>query len=157
MAPHGAQRPHKLEWKAPFFGSFPNLVVSNLVVCSFYAEALLRRPFALFWQIAPFCALLCSCVYTLSALICALLRAFACFCVRPRLKRPRLGTAGFLFSKTPFICSQPECTKLSQPQSLANSDFSIATRYRKEVLWGPTKISTGVESHRSIGFALKPQ
>ena len=25
--------------------------------------------------------------------ICALLRSFACFCVRPRLERPRLGTA----------------------------------------------------------------
>ena len=29
------------------------------------------------------------------AVICALLRAFACFCVRPRLERPRLGTADF--------------------------------------------------------------
>ena len=25
--------------------------------------------------------------------VCALLRAFACFCIRPRLERPRLGTA----------------------------------------------------------------
>ena len=35
---------------------------------------------------APFGALLQACV-------CALLRSFACFCVRPRLERLRLGTA----------------------------------------------------------------
>ena len=69
---------------------FPNLVVLNLVVCNFYAEALfctLLRPLALF------------CVHLRLrsfALICALLRAFACFCVRPRLEWPRLGTAEWL-------------------------------------------------------------
>ena len=52
---------------------FPNLVVSNLVVCNFCAEALfctLLRPFALFCRLA-----------------------FVLFCVRPRLERPRLGAA----------------------------------------------------------------
>ena len=66
---------------------FPNLVVSNLVVCNFYAEALfcaLLRPFALFCGLAL-------------ALFCPHLRSFACFCVRPRLERPRLGTADYLF------------------------------------------------------------
>ena len=50
-----------------FSWQFPNLVVLNLVVCSFYAEALsctLRRPFA------PFCALA-------FALFCVHLRSFA--------------------------------------------------------------------------------
>ena len=52
---------------------FPNPVVSKKLVCNLNAEAL-------------FCALLRTCV-------CALLRPFACFCVRLRLERPRLGTA----------------------------------------------------------------
>ena len=69
------------------FGCFR---VSNLVVCKFYAEALfcaLLRPFHLHsftdLRLRSF------------ALVCALLRAFACSCVRPRLERPRLGTAEF--------------------------------------------------------------
>ena len=65
---------------------FPNLVVSNLVVCNFYAEAL-------------FCALLRSFAdlrLRSFALICALLRTFACFCERLRLERPRLGTPEIL-------------------------------------------------------------
>ena len=45
----------------------------------------LLRPFAL---LCAFCALLRP-----FALLCALLRAFTCFCVRPRLERPRLGTS----------------------------------------------------------------
>ena len=32
-------------------------------------------------------------------LICAVLRAFVCFCVRPRLERPRLGTAELLLPR----------------------------------------------------------
>ena len=36
------------------------------------------------------------------ALICALLRAFACFCERPRLERPCLGTAEIL--ETSYTC-----------------------------------------------------
>ena len=49
---------------------FLSLVVSNLVVCNFYVEALfcaLLRPFALF-KFLPF-----------ADLLCALLRGFACF------------------------------------------------------------------------------
>ena len=54
---------------------FPALVVSNkLVVCIFYAEAL-------------FCALLRLCVL-LRSFADLRLRAFAHFCVRPRLERP---------------------------------------------------------------------
>ena len=66
---------------------FPNLVVSNLVVCNFYVEAhfcALLRPFALL------CALLRLRSF---AFACAHLRSLACFCVRPRLGRRRLGTA----------------------------------------------------------------
>ena len=68
----------------------PSLVVSNLAVCNFYA---LSRSFV------PFCALLRSFAdlrLLSSALICALLRAFVCFCVRLRLERPRLGTTELL-------------------------------------------------------------
>ena len=46
-----------------FHWEFPNLVVLNLVICNFYAEALfcaLLRPFALF------CALLRTCVFTVA-------------------------------------------------------------------------------------------
>ena len=73
---------------------FPSLVVSNLVVCNFYAETLCLRSFA------PFCPLLRTCICRMIctllrsfALFCALLRAFACFCVRLRLERPHLGTS----------------------------------------------------------------
>ena len=55
----------------------------------------LLRPFVLF------CALLWTCVYAL-ALICALLRLFVCFCERPRLERPRLGTAELSMQVLPF-------------------------------------------------------
>ena len=48
-----------------------------------------KRSFALFCAL---CALLRTCVCAQS-LFCAHLRAFARFCVRPRLERPRLGTA----------------------------------------------------------------
>ena len=94
---------------------FPNLVVSNLAVCNFYAEALfcallqtrvcaLLRPFALS------CTLLQTCV-------CALLCAIACFCVRPRLQQPRLGTPEL--SLTLHICVCPtdlasQCISLSR-------------------------------------------
>ena len=47
----------------------------------------LRRS-ALLRSFAPFCALA-------FALFCAQLRVFACFCVRPCLERPCLGTAGY--------------------------------------------------------------
>ena len=57
------------------FGEFPSLVVSNLVVCNFYAE----------FVFAPFCAVLRTCA-------CAFLRLFACF-LRLTLQRPRLGTS----------------------------------------------------------------
>ena len=62
--------------KSTSIWQFPNLVVSNLVVCTLYAETL-------------FCALLRSFAdlrLRSFALICALLRAFACFCERPRLE-----------------------------------------------------------------------
>ena len=60
------------------------MVVLNLVVGNFYAEALfcaLLRPFALL-RLRSFALFL---------------RAFACFCKRPRLQRPRLGTADLLY------------------------------------------------------------
>ena len=78
----------KLASKRSFSWEFPNLVVSNLVVCIFYVEALF----------APFCALLRSFADSrlrTFAVICALLRAFVCFCIRLRLERPRLGTPDF--------------------------------------------------------------
>ena len=53
------------------FWEFPNLVVSNLVVCNFHVEA-------------PFCTLLRVCVS-----FCAHLYRFASFCVRLRLEWPR--------------------------------------------------------------------
>ena len=62
---------------------FPYLVVLNLVVCNFYAEALFCA------HLHPFADLRLSSF----ADICALLRTSACFCIRPRLERPRLGTA----------------------------------------------------------------
>ena len=64
------------------FWEFPDLVVSNLVVSNYYADALfcpLFRPFALFGGLA-------------FAVICGHLRSFACFCERPRLDQPCLGT-----------------------------------------------------------------
>ena len=65
--------PMTLNWE------FPKLVVLNLTVCNFYAEALFcARSFALFCGLA-------------FALICALLRSFARFCVRPPLEGLRLG------------------------------------------------------------------
>ena len=68
-----------IHWKFPTPGSFkPGF-------CNFYAQAL-------------FCALLCRCVRFCALLrtcICARLRSFVCFYVRPRLERPRLGTAEF--------------------------------------------------------------
>ena len=56
----------------------------------FYAEALFCA------LLVPFCTHVGSFVdlrLRSFALICALLRAFACFCVRPRLERPHLRTA----------------------------------------------------------------
>ena len=50
---------------------------------AFYAEALFRALLRSFADLR----------LRSFALICALLRAFACFCVRPRLERQRLGTA----------------------------------------------------------------
>ena len=61
---------------------FPNLVVSNLVVYNFYAEVLFCT------SLAPSfanLAVICTHLRSLN------LRSFACFCVRPRLERPRLG------------------------------------------------------------------
>ena len=84
----------------------PNVVVSNLVVCNFYTEALFcapLRPFVLFCGL-PF------------ALICALLRAVACFCVRPRLERPRLGTA-----------------EKWKGRNLGHSDFEVLTNQSSEL------------------------
>ena len=54
---------------------FPNLVVSNVVVCNFYAEVLFCAPLRPF---TPFYALLHSCVY-------ALLLSFALFCAHLRV------------------------------------------------------------------------
>ena len=54
------------------------------------------RASALLHVVAPFLrpfAFFCELVFAFFALICALLRAFACFCVRLRLERPLLGTA----------------------------------------------------------------
>ena len=62
------------------------LFVLNLVVCNCCALKRLRS-FALFFRLFALFHRLAF------ALICALLRAFACFCIRPRLERPRLGTA----------------------------------------------------------------
>ena len=73
----------KANKKSHTYWEFPNLCVSNLVVCDFYVEAL-------------FCALLRSFAnlrLRSFALFSFFLHAFACFCVRPRLERPRLGTA----------------------------------------------------------------
>ena len=53
------------------------------------------RRCALLRSLAPFCPHLQICVY-------ALLRSFACFCVRPRLERPRLGTADICLPKLGF-------------------------------------------------------
>ena len=61
---------------ARFSRSSPNLVVSNLVVCNSYAEALfcaLLHPFVLF------CGLLRTCV-------CTLLRSFALLCSHLRIR-----------------------------------------------------------------------
>ena len=64
------------------FWELPNLVVVRPILAfAFFTRSALFR----------FCALL---VHALAfALFCALLRTFACFCVRPHLERPRLGTA----------------------------------------------------------------
>ena len=70
--------------------SVPDLTVRTDVVGSsqtwlfqtwLFAFFTRKRSFALFWGLA-------------FALFCAHLRSFARFCVRPRLERPRLGTAG---------------------------------------------------------------
>ena len=47
-------------------------------------------------------------------LICALLRAFACFCVRPRLERPRLGTSDIHTLRD----------RKGTPKNLCNKDFA---------------------------------
>ena len=95
---------------------FPNLVVFNLVVCNFYAEAL-------------FCALSRS-----FALFCEHLRSFACFCERPRSERLRLRTADMpllphitLLFETPVwpqlplkVCrvpASPQCNWMTLPSS----------------------------------------
>ena len=57
---------------------FPNLVVQTWLLQSLRGSALLR-------YFGSFAGLEI-------ALFCALLRSFACFCERPRLERPRLGT-----------------------------------------------------------------
>ena len=57
---------------------FPNLVVLNLVVCNFYADAL----FCALWRsFAPFCALCAHLRSFAFALFCAHLRSFARLCV----------------------------------------------------------------------------
>ena len=67
---------------------FPNLVVSNMVVCIF----------------APFCSLLRSFAdlrLRSLALIYTLLRSFACFCERLRLERPRLDNHHQIWTPSP--------------------------------------------------------
>ena len=106
LAPHGRE-----------FWEFQNLVVSNLVVCNFYAEA----PFcALLRSFAPFCALLRALVRTC---VCALLRPFALlnldFCAHLRVsasdrvqKNPRLGTPKTLSCSRQQIFRAPHLTGL---------------------------------------------
>ena len=95
LAPNTNPRiPHHLSRFTAESWEFPNLVVSNLIVCNSYAEAL-------------FCALLRS-----FALFCSLLRSFALFCARPRLERPRLGTAENHLNRN------RSSTLLYQPQTL---------------------------------------
>ena len=55
-----------------------------------------QRSFALFCALLCSCALLCGLALCSFALIYVLLCSFTCFCVRPRLERPRLGTANSL-------------------------------------------------------------
>ena len=84
----------------------PKLVVSNLVVCIFYAEALfcpLSRPFA---KIPNSCAFL-----RLRSFNCALLHSFPLFCVflRLRLERPHLGISD---SRVKIITSSPSVIRI---------------------------------------------
>ena len=72
---------------------FPNLVVSNLVVFNFYAEAggvqvfMRKRSFALFCNFCVLLPLFCGLAFSL---VYAHLRSFARICV---FLRQRLGTA----------------------------------------------------------------
>ena len=90
--------PFQLSWASTHCVIFcrglgvPKLVVLNMAVCKFYAEALfcaLLRPFALLRSFAD--------LRLRSFAVTNDLRSFAgifeCFCFRPRLERPRLGTA----------------------------------------------------------------
>ena len=69
--------------------------------------------FAIVTLFAPFCALLRSFADSHLrpfALICSLLRASACFCKRPRLERPRLGTPDLLAEKRPLCFRTSRCS-----------------------------------------------
>ena len=74
-----------------------------------------KGSFALF---VPFCALLCSCV-------CALLRSFACFCVQPRVERPRLGISEFRKGLVCFHTRNHENHGNHEMRFLKTSRFSI--------------------------------
>ena len=80
---------------------FPNLVVSNLVVCKFFVEALLCAPLR---SLAPFCALLRTCVCALlRSYVDLRLRSFVLICVF--LHPTALGTAEKLQISVPFSAS----------------------------------------------------
>ena len=76
---------HALLWGIPrlFFGGVPSLQIASSQTWLFQT-----------WLFALFCALFRSFVLLrLRSFALLRLRSFACFCVRPRLERPRLGTA----------------------------------------------------------------
>ena len=77
------------------------MVVSNLIVRNFYAEALfcaLLRAFAPFCALSKF-ALFCGLAFAHFCAHLALFCVFFCvFCVQ-RLERPRLGTSESCFAK----------------------------------------------------------
>ena len=80
------------------------MVISKPGRLQFLRGSVLLYSFALFCLRLRSFALLCFEIRSFFvALICALLCAFACFCVRPRLERPRLGTADLL-----IICKTPK-------------------------------------------------
>ena len=90
-SPKNQENPPKTG-KVPNCWQFPNLVVSNLVVCNSCSETLFCAHVCSFVRTC-ICALLQTCMCALLRICtCALLRTFACFCERPRLERPRLGT-----------------------------------------------------------------
>ena len=76
---------HSIARSEFFFGSSQTWLFQTWLSDSL--QSLCRS--ALLYHSAPFCALLCSFVFVF---IFALFCAFACFCKRPRLERPRLGT-----------------------------------------------------------------